>query len=456
MADAAEVMGMPTGNAVPEMQMATLPAAEPQRPTTFRNILSVGLISLGAGLTGHPEAAAQLIGQRRNQQFNQRMALNEDARQQQQLELQQQQGQRAQEMQPLAIQGKQEENGLTHAQTALATVQKMKINKDLSYYDQEKQMEFSTKWAEITAKYQQAGLRAVAEVDNNPEALAKFAEQHHADGKRFTDVIPMPSPNAGKVLLFANDPSVMLDKDAAASISATVQAITGDKKFKLAPGIPVASADKIITGKISQYSDAVTASIRANADKSSAQSFQSYKFESGRLDNAQKPVNETLSRLSRLQDTLRQGTPQADALVAPELLTVMAGGQGSGLRMNEAEIARIVGGRSKWQDLQAAVNKWSVDPSQANSITSEQRAEIRALTDAVQAKVLKKQQVLDTAREKLNNSDNPHEHRKISTEALNGLSAVDQGNEGQPKVGDTKTFPNGKVGKWDGQGWVQQ
>ncbi len=27
---------------------------------------------------------------------------------------------------------------------------------------------------------------------------------------------------------------------------------------------------------------------------------------------------------------------------------------------------------------------------------------------------------------------------------------------GAPKLGDTKTFPNGKTGKWDGQGWVAQ
>lgn len=36
----------------------------------------------------------------------------------------------------------------------------------------------------------------------------------------------------------------------------------------------------------------------------------------------------------------------------------------------------------------------------------------------------------------------------------NGAQGVSQG--AAPKPGDTKTFPNGKVGKWDGQGWVAQ
>ena len=33
-------------------------------------------------------------------------------------------------------------------------------------------------------------------------------------------------------------------------------------------------------------------------------------------------------------------------------------------------------------------------------------------------------------------------------------SAIPSANTGTPKVGDTKKFPNGKTGRWDGQGWV--
>ncbi len=84
---------------------------------------------------------------------------------------------------------------------------------------------------------------------------------------------------------------------------------------------------------------------------------RSYQFNSTQLDKLAKPIEDQASRLERLQTTINQQTPQADALLAPELLTVMAGGQGSGLRMNEAEIPRVVGGRSNFESLKAALNK---------------------------------------------------------------------------------------------------
>jgi hypothetical protein len=129
--------------------------------------------------------------------------------------------------------------------------------------------------------------------------------------------------------------------------------------------------------------------------------------------------------MGRLQDTLNQNSPQADALVAPELLTVMAGGQGSGLRMNEAEIARIVGGRSNWESLKAA----------ANSITPAQRQQIRALVSTVQQRLAAKQSVLDGAHEDLINATDVSGHRRVVAGARSKMTAVDQGG-GQIQVKD--------------------
>jgi hypothetical protein len=134
--------------------------------------------------------------------------------------------------------------------------------------------------------------------------------------------------------------------------------------------------------------------------------------------------------MSRLKDTLAQANPQADALVAPELLTVMAGGQGSGLRMNEAEISRIVGGRNNWQSLKSAIDKWQTDPSQPFLITPVQRGQINSLLNEVNSKLQAKQNVLDQARQDLSNSNDPREHRQILTKARNQLMQVDQGRGG--------------------------
>jgi hypothetical protein len=123
-------------------------------------------------------------------------------------------------------------------------------------------------------------------------------------------------------------------------------------------------------------------------------------------------------------ETINQNSPQADALIAPELLTVMAGGQGSGMRMNEAEIARIIGGRSKWESLKSSINQWSADPTKANSILPEQRNQIRSLIDAVNKKYQDRLDVVGDARYKLINATDPEEHKKIYGDLKKKLSSV--------------------------------
>jgi len=183
--------------------------------------------------------------------------------------------------------------------------------------------------------------------------------------------------------------------------------------------------------------------------KTTARSDKSYQYNNDKLDKMGAPVEQLAMRIGRLREALAQGTPQADALVAPELLTVMAGGQGSGLRMNEAEISRVIGGRSNWESLQAAVNKWRLDPSSARSITPAQQQQIRALTDAVFQKLLTKQHALDQAREHLLDSDDPQEHRRIVQQTHQHLTGIDEGTGGGGKeegAGGTISIkaPNGK------------
>lgn len=181
---------------------------------------------------------------------------------------------------------------------------------------------------------------------------------------------------------------------------------------------------------------------------SPARADKSYQYESGRLDKVQEPIDLAVTRLGRLADTINQVTPQADALVAPELLTVMAGGQGSGLRMNEAEIARIVGGRTNLEGFKAALNKWKTDPDKGLSITPAQREQVRALMGEVQKKLLGKQQILENARQQLINADDPAEHRRITANARMALSAIDSGKAPSPglSAGTVKMrAPNGQV-----------
>lgn len=168
----------------------------------------------------------------------------------------------------------------------------------------------------------------------------------------------------------------------------------------------------------------------------------SYELQSKNLEAFGKPIDDAIGRMGRLQETLDQHNPQADSLVAPELLTIMAGGAGSGLRMTESEISRVVGGRSAWQDLRAKIQHWSTNPEDARTITPEQDKQIRALVSAVHDRLSKKQTILNQARQELLETDDVKQHRAIVSKARQDIEAIDApkeeggGSGGVHKVGD--------------------
>ncbi len=173
----------------------------------------------------------------------------------------------------------------------------------------------------------------------------------------------------------------------------------------------------------------------STGNQGNARSDRSYALQSKRLDDTRKPVEQIQQRIGRLNDTLAQRNPQADALVAPELLSIMSGGQGSGLRMNEAEISRIVGGRSVWENLKAKIQHWSTNPEDARSITPDQDKQIRGLVKMVQDKLTAKQKILDDADEALLGSDDVKQHRAIVSDAKKKLDAIDAGTVEQAGAG---------------------
>jgi hypothetical protein len=216
----------------------------------------------------------------------------------------------------------------------------------------------------------------------------------------------------------------------------------------------------------SAYEKAATltpfASVQAQAPvKATDRSDKSYDKNVSRLDKLSNPIEQTRTRLGRLMETLKQRSPAADAFVGPEMLTIMAGGQGSGLRMSEAEISRIVGGRSAWEDLKAYLNKFNTDPAHANSITDDQRAQMQKLADAMQNKLVQKTAILDKAHDDLLDTDDPREHRRILVNAQARLSDIDAGPEAAkkreamthpPAPAGAPEPPEGKVPVYDQKG----
>lgn len=226
-----------------------------------------------------------------------------------------------------------------------------------------------------------------------------------------------------KDMLKASQPKP--EKPSGAEDDAKYEAIIQKQKLKQ----PVTPEEKAFAEAYEKRKTLVpAANVTLNAPKvATARSDKSYEYNSKQLDGLATPIDQITGRMGRLIDTMNQKNPQADALVAPELLTVMAGGMGSGLRMNEAEIARIVGGRSAWENLKASIQHWKTNPDDARSITPDQDRQIRALIDTVHKKLTQKQAIIDEARNNLLDSDDPKEHRKILADTKKKLDAVDAG-----------------------------
>ena len=181
----------------------------------------------------------------------------------------------------------------------------------------------------------------------------------------------------------------------------------------------------------------------SGAKEGNARADRSYQYNQGELDKLTNPISQLTMRMGRLQDTLAQNNQQSDALVAPELLTVMAGGQGSGLRMNEAEIARVIGGATAWTSLQTAINRWSTNPNSAR-FTPVQHQQIRMLIRAVSDKLNAKQEALNKAAGDLINTEDPTEHRRIVQQARQTLNSIDEGRGAAPQGFEWKA--NGSKG----------
>ncbi len=196
---------------------------------------------------------------------------------------------------------------------------------------------------------------------------------------------------------------------------------------RLAMGAPVTPQEKEWANQYRKVStQGVTTSFAINTPvRETARSDRSYAALSTQIESGYKPVADQLDRMGRLSVSVGQETPQADALIAPELLTAMAGGMGSGLRMNESEIARIVGGRSAFENLKAILMHYNPDNKQALSITPEQRVQIRSLVTEMQAKLLAKQEAYAQARQDLASADTVDEQRKIANDLKSTVAKID-------------------------------
>jgi hypothetical protein len=183
-----------------------------------------------------------------------------------------------------------------------------------------------------------------------------------------------------------------------------------------------------------------TAELNAPA-KADARLDKSYTYNNKQLEDQAKSVDTKVEKLDTALTNVHMGTAAADALVAPELLSVMAGGQGSGLRMNEAEISRITHGRSTVEDIKA----WGQKLANGKSITPEQRKQITDILQEAGRKAAAKQKLIQESREGLLNAESVEEHRRIMSHTKKSLEDLDSAGVGGTGTGGGMPPPGSTV-----------
>lgn len=127
------------------------------------------------------------------------------------------------------------------------------------------------------------------------------------------------------------------------------------------------------------------------------------------------PMEAISARTTLLLHNLDAKDKQSDAQVAPELLSIASGGVGSGLRMNEAEISRVVGGRSVWDSLISMANKVREGEG---TFSDEQRAQMHKIGEYIYDRAAAVTVLYSDAKDRmLSDKDTPDQVRKDYNDA---------------------------------------
>lgn len=171
----------------------------------------------------------------------------------------------------------------------------------------------------------------------------------------------------------------------------------------------------------------------------------SYNQIASRIEALAKPVIDRRANLQKIVDTLNTPNAVADSLVAPELLTAMAGGAGSGIRINEAEINRVLGARSTMQSIRAALMK----VQSGETVTPEVRSQMSDLVKLVKSKVDRKATIVNEARQALAKADSIESQRQIFADMAQKLDDVDTDGSDTVKPGQLPSL-NIRIGQMPG------
>ena len=158
---------------------------------------------------------------------------------------------------------------------------------------------------------------------------------------------------------------------------------------------------------------------------------KSYQASSKELDKFGTPVSKSIQDYNTLKTMLANPNNVQDSVLVPEFLKFAAGGSGSGLRMTAAEMNRIYGSRSLWDNLKAGWLKLTT----GQTLLPDQRQKMAQAVDSMGQRLLLKDRIINQAHDDLIRVNDPAGHKAILESARRALAIIDQETPGQNAAG---------------------
>lgn len=151
-----------------------------------------------------------------------------------------------------------------------------------------------------------------------------------------------------------------------------------------------------------------------NTRQEKTQLFQTKQTFRKDLATEQAKLDTDLERVDRAQTVLNSPNFLADAIAAPEVLQIMAGGMGSGLRMTDAELNRVNAAQNKLDQLKGQLGKWGIGDSK--TLQDEIRKNMKILIETVRQARERKAALMEQTLTDLDAASTPEQVDRIHSQ----------------------------------------
>jgi hypothetical protein len=114
----------------------------------------------------------------------------------------------------------------------------------------------------------------------------------------------------------------------------------------------------------------------------------------------QKSLDASNAQLEKIADAraMINGNAESQGLGIPKVLTALVGGQGTGVRITQAELQSIAHARGVSGDIEGTLNKWAGK----GALSKDQQKQLTQIMDDVKSRIVEKQNIAQTALDSIN------------------------------------------------------